>query len=212
MEKTINCTNPSCNTLIPVPEGAMQIICPNCNTWHFPPSDDDTGSGSNSNPNYMDYGLPPLPGNDTPEKENAPQNPMNPYEPLLPPSPSASPRDAAIQTKISANSEALGFLVTDSGEHLLLKQGKNIIGRTNTDLIINDKTVSRKHCVVEITNTDGRFDFTIYDIGHFEGKQSTNGVFVSGRTQRLQNHERIPLGNGSSIRLGNVTLVLKINS
>lgn len=219
MESTIKCTNPSCNTLIPVPKGAMQVICPNCNTWHLPSLENEGSNVSENNydidssPNYPDYSLPPLSGDNSPNQSNfGSQQSMNPYEMSNTNEDSLKKEVPSSNLEIPEEPKAVGFLVTDSGEHLLLKQGKNFIGRENTDLILADKTVSRKHCVVEVAENNRQMNFTIYDIGHIEGKKSTNGVLVSGRTQRLQNHERIPLVNGSSIRLGNISLTLKVNT
>jgi len=208
MSKTINCTNPSCNNLIPVPDGAMQVICDNCNTWHFPPADSSQGSTfdepSNPTPSipppdngYLppDMPVPPsLPDDgDDQNRRGWEQEPVRPHEDL----PDNQPN------KIAA------YLVTDTGERLAIKEGVNVIGRKNADLIIEDQTVSRRHCVIEASQTNYGYEFFVYDVGHLEGNASTNGVFVSGRTLRLQDYERLPLANGTALQIGKVSLTLQ---
>ncbi|MEM6831835.1 MAG: FHA domain-containing protein [Bacteroidota bacterium] len=91
-----------------------------------------------------------------------------------------------------------------------LEEGKNIIGRRDTHVVIDDKTVSRKHCVIEVSKLDdGIYQYHIYDIGFEVGVSSTNGVFVSGRTQRLQDYERLPLSVGSTFKVGETSLKIK---
>lgn len=210
MTKTIKCTNPTCESLIPVEEGMMQIICPNCNTWHFP-STQENAADYPQTPAADIYGLPPT-GEDMNNNVQVPVPPPVPmpevpisHEPVAQPINNPPPPS-------NTGGEKVGILMTERGERLLLKEGKNLIGRKNSDLIIDDKTISRKHCIIEVTvaNTGG-WEYTIYDIGHLEGNSSTNGVFVSGRSLRLQDYERIPIGNGTSIRIGNVRLTLQCN-
>lgn len=205
MSSSLKCTNPACQTFITVPEGALQVICPSCNTWHFPTAEEQsTGvypspTGSNS------YEIPPAP------QESAPANPQaaSPVvDAYLPPNAIPHSTESAAQTN---QQEAAAYLLTNTGERLILKVGKNIIGRKNTDLVIDDRTVSRRHCVIEIINKSaGIPEFFIYDIGLIDGTSSTNGVFISGRSLRLQDYERIPIGPETSIRMGMVNLVLKM--
>lgn len=204
----IECTNPVCGEWIKVPQGSKQVICSKCNTWHFPSEADFDEAESNSIENS--YDLPPyevqqplvLPEDDMPIAPISYQEDLN-----------SRVEEQKIETpEIGSLDEKanIGYLVTMSGEHLGLKEGQNVVGRKNTDLIINDKKVSRRHCVIEVnSNNNGGWEFLIYDIGHLEGSPSTNGVFVSGRSQRLQDYERIPIRNGSSILIGNVRLNLK---
>ena len=209
MTKTIKCTNPSCESIITIEEGTMQVICPNCNTWHFPSSHDDQ-SGYPEPSGADPYAIPPVPGNQGPDSANLMPPPIpsvTPYEePSMPVAEPVNPETPAV------NQKPIGYLISEAGEQFILKEGKNIIGRQSGDLIINDRTVSRKHCIIEImTSNSGGWEYTIYDIGHVEGAPSTNGVFVSGRSLRLQDYERIPIRNGTSIRIGNVRLVLQCN-
>jgi len=103
--------------------------------------------------------------------------------------------------------KVVGYLRTDNGDYLSLKPGKNTIGRSNVDLVLSDSTVSRKHCVIEVNGEGDEMEFIIYDIGHLEDKPSTNGVFLSGRTLRLQDYERLPLKDGTTLEIGAVQLV-----
>jgi pSer/pThr/pTyr-binding forkhead associated (FHA) protein len=103
--------------------------------------------------------------------------------------------------------KVVGYLRTDNGDYLSIKHGKNMIGRSNADLVLSDSTVSRKHCVIEVNGEGVEREFIIYDIGHVEEKPSTNGVFLSGRTLRLQDYERLPLKDGTTLEIGAVQLV-----
>ncbi len=205
---TLQCTNPNCQELIRLPEGAIQVICPVCNTWHFPePSESAEKQNGYQNGlpdnNYMpppsssEYQIPPLVG--------VPENGE-----MIPP-PVEEPIKEERQNDFPI-SGACGYLIGLDGKQFSLKEGKNIIGRRSGDVIINDMTVSRRHCVVEVSpKATGRgWDYLIYDIGQIDDIASTNGVFISGRSMRLQNYERIPIRNESSIKLGNVLLMLKV--
>ena len=104
------------------------------------------------------------------------------------------------------------YLQTDAGDKIPLKEGLNVIGRKHADILISDHTISRRHCVIEVSKTDDRgYDYHIYDIGHIEDKPSTNGVFLSGRSLRLQDYERISIRPGAAIRLGQFVMYLKLN-
>ncbi len=157
MQRTIPCTNPNCETEIIVPAGAMQVVCENCSTWHFPaPQAESEGSyaASTDSPGNYDappplsekVNLPPPTGYGVPEQESpvaarydAPES----LPPVVPPRNSFGAENTAAETNV-------GCLVTDSGVRLQLREGRNVIGRKNTDLVIEDRTVSRRHCVVEI--------------------------------------------------------------
>ncbi|MEO0776571.1 MAG: FHA domain-containing protein [Bacteroidota bacterium] len=202
MIQVIHCDNPNCGTRIEIPPGAVKVTCPRCNTWLYPSVinrgqsegyGDDWYGQPEAPPldSHEEYGLPPLP----PTEEEAPIE-----EPTSPP-----------QRGDSREVGSIGYLQTIDGTRLSLRRGKNLIGRRNADLEIKDNTVSRRHCIIEVNMTQGGqgWEFLIYDIGHEEEQRSTNGVFISGRSLRLQNYERIPIYHDTSIRLGNVILVLK---
>jgi len=208
MTKTIKCTNPICESLIPVEAGAMQIICPNCNTWHFP-SNESEADAYPSPASTDGYSLPPVS-----EELNSDSIAQMPPPPPVDATPSYVEQQEPATTQDFSDpdrqAKQLGSLIAKTGERLVLREGRNVIGRKNADLIIDDRTVSRKHCIIEITvGSAANWEYTIYDIGHLEGTSSTNGVFVSGRTLRLQDYERIPIGNGTAIRIGNVSLTLQ---
>jgi pSer/pThr/pTyr-binding forkhead associated (FHA) protein len=80
----------------------------------------------------------------------------------------------------------------DSGAVRKFKQESVLIGRLNTDLVVRDSDVSRRHTIIEV----------------FEGSQiylrdlnSTNGTFVNGR--RVSS---VRLRNGDQVRLGRCLL------
>jgi len=80
----------------------------------------------------------------------------------------------------------------DSGAVRKFQQTSILIGRLNTDLVVRDSDVSRRHTIIEV----------------FEGSQiylrdlnSTNGTFVNGR--RVSS---VRLRNGDQIRLGRCLL------
>ena len=215
MSRTIKCTNPGCGSLITVPEGSMQVICEHCNTWHFP--SDESNGGDAYQPSPLEGGYTPPPASedwvDINKDSSAAVPPPLPNDQNDPTFPELEPEDInSAPAPLPGSSPIIAYLATSTGVRLGLKVGTNVIGRKNADLIIEDKTVSRRHCVIEISeNSHGNWDYFIYDIGHMEGKSSTNGVFVSGRSLRLQDYERILIYHESSFRIGKVNLVLQTN-
>lgn len=195
MARSIRCTNPNCEAIIEVPEGAVQVICPSCNTWHFPSST----SGQDPTPEENRYASPPA----TQDAAEAP-----PGLPIYDPYPTQPPSGPS--SKEPEAPPAIGYLISSDGRRYPLKAGQNVIGRKNADIILSDRTVSRRHCVIEVTQAAGNgWEYIIYDIGHLEGTASTNGVLISARSLRLENYERIPITNGMTIRLGDTELTLK---
>jgi FHA domain len=92
-----------------------------------------------------------------------------------------------------------------------LREGKNIIGRLNCDININDKTVSKRHCVLEIRkDSRGNWQCLLYDIGYLEGTASTNGVFVDSRSERLDNRQHYIFQVGDHSQIGKT--VIQLNS
>lgn len=227
MEKSINCSNPICGESIPVSEGAVQVVCGACNTLHFVSESDlvttqkeaeSTADIDDSTPIDMDlseldidegfeksdsFESAQIEGAALPLQEQIEENEIE-----------TSPRAASVEEEEVVESDSeVAFLVTSTGEYLPLKIGQNVIGRSNADLIISDKTVSRKHCVIEATaDSSSNINFVIYDIGHTEGTPSTNGVYLSGRTIRLQDYERVPLKDGITIEIGSVHLDFMIKA
>lgn len=221
MSKTLFCTNPTCNAAIEVIDAVESVVCPTCNTWQLVSMADAHGKGSeaaeNSSPNLYNAELPPPPF--LPSLEDISVNTGG--DSVIPPNLGYNepeidavadpfqPGGRASQPNENAVAPEIGFLQVQGMEVQKLKVGKNIIGRKGTDIEIKEPTISRKHCVLEVVASDaGHFDYFIYDIGHVEEKPSTNGVYISGRSQRLQDFERIKLFNGSVITIGNIHLVL----
>jgi hypothetical protein len=90
-----------------------------------------------------------------------------------------------------------------------LREGKNIIGRRNCDVVIPDTTISRRHCVIEIRkDSRSNWQCLLYDIGYLEGTESTNGVFVDGRSQRLNNREQHIFHVGDRSQIGKTIIQL----
>lgn len=80
----------------------------------------------------------------------------------------------------------------DKGAVRRFTQESILIGRLNTDLVVRDTDVSRRHCIVEV------FDASQV---YLRDLNSTNGTFVNGR--RISS---VRLRNGDQIRLGRCLL------
>ncbi|HKL03702.1 MAG TPA: FHA domain-containing protein [Cryomorphaceae bacterium] len=222
MATKFQCTNPLCGESVSVPEGAVQVKCKHCNTLHFTADlnlsesepierNDGTDVGnSDYDMSSSDLDLSHLPQADDVGLSDDQYQP-SPQEDFA--MTGGEIRTAPNQNNTEQLSEqvetkkAAGYLRTENGDYLALKMGKNVIGRSNADLILSDSTVSRKHCVIEVSGEGEEREFIIYDIGHVEDKPSTNGVFLSGRTLRLQDYERLPLKDGTTLEIGTVQLV-----
>lgn len=186
---TIKCTNPVCEAAIQVPPGSTYVICPHCNTWHFPTERDFLESEV-----YSPNALGDLPN----------------YEPAALPA-EESHKSGDVEETGRKEARTLGYLVLNDSRKIPLKPGVNSIGRKGCDIIIDDPAVSRRHCVIEVfpKPDDSGWEYTLYDIGHIEENSSTNGVFIRGRSLRLRSDERFSLGKGSEFLLGNVKLILQ---
>ena len=84
-----------------------------------------------------------------------------------------------------------------SGRVHRLQPGANLVGRESADVLLPDKTVSRRHALLEVSE-DGRL--TLEDMG------STNGTQVGSDT--LVPHIPRTLQAGDRIRFGSVVAVL----
>lgn len=203
--KTIPCTNPDCDSVVPIALDAEYAVCPSCNAWHFISDDDRREAG----------GLPAMESPDaplpfSPEPEGAAQAGLPAYE-LYPSSFGHTEAGKFVNTQ-EINSTSPGAVVLETGERFPLKEGMNIIGRSNCDITIPERSVSRRHCIVEVipkAEAEG-WDYFLFDIGHIEATASSNGVFVAGRSLRLHNYERIPIRKGMEIQLGRIKLTLDI--
>lgn len=80
----------------------------------------------------------------------------------------------------------------DKGAVRRFNQESILVGRLNTDLVVRDTDVSRRHCIVEV------FDASQV---YLRDLNSTNGTFVNGR--RISS---VRLRNGDQIRLGRCLL------
>lgn len=77
-----------------------------------------------------------------------------------------------------------------------------VIGRgAEADLRIDDPGISRRHAQIKVYNVEGKTAVAVIDL------ESTNGVILNGR--RVSNAQII---DGSEIRLGNTTLIVRISS
>ena len=79
-----------------------------------------------------------------------------------------------------------------------LRPGVTIVGRENADIILADKTVSRQHARLQVTEDS---IVTLEDLG------STNGTQVAG--DRLVPHVPRPLLEGNRVRFGSVVTELR---
>ena len=217
---TIQCTNPTCKTIIPVPPGNSYVVCPVCNTWHFPSDFENNSPGMDappappsyppSYPAMGDY-LPPA----APPPLVSPELPSsNPYPNYQSDGNYLPNQDPTFHRPAAAEKQAAqlpGWLLLPEGKRLQLMPGINIIGRKCGELSIDDPTVSRRHCVLEVSPapTSAGFTYLLYDIGALDGNSSTNGVFITGRSLRLQNNEKLTVQNGTIIKLGTVRVVLQ---
>lgn len=204
----IQCTNPTCKNTIPVPEGASYVVCPVCNTWHFPSDFDNIADSSSMT--GLDYGLPGEPTPSAPPAAPARDNPypeypknddvlISGYEPTF-----HKPQEPERKEQ-----NTIAWIELPNGARLQLSVGRNIIGRN--DLPHREPFVSRKHAVVEVIARAGGngWDYLLYDIGAIEPQGSLNKVFIEGRSLPLKDTEKMPIYNGTVFSLGTVKLTLR---
>lgn len=120
--------------------------------------------------------------NETAPVEEAPQEFRPPLSPQLPGHAEFPPVQATLEIIEGA----------DKGAVRRFSQESILIGRLNTDLVVRDTDVSRRHCIVEV------FDASQV---YLRDLNSTNGTFVNGR--RISS---VRLRNGDQIRLGRCVL------
>ena len=89
----------------------------------------------------------------------------------------------------------------ETGRQHRLGIGRNTVGRESADVLLPDKTVSRTHAYVEIT--EDRI-VTIEDLG------STNGTMING--ERLAPNVVRNVEDGDTVRFGSIRLLLRITS
>lgn len=90
-------------------------------------------------------------------------------------------------------------LIDSSGREFPLKVGANIVGREGSDVMLPDKTVSRRHAT--LTVTEGNI-VTLEDHG------STNGTKAAGNP--LLPGQSVGLIDGATVRFGSIELTIQI--
>ncbi len=112
----------------------------------------------------------------------------------------ASVRPAAgAKLSDSAVRRSEAYLEIGTTRHPLTPPGL-VIGRgSESDLRIDDPGISRRHCEVRIHDTGENVQVTVTDLG------STNGVVLNGH--RVSS---APVPDGSQMRLGNTTVVVRL--
>ncbi len=98
----------------------------------------------------------------------------------------------------SAPTRALPKLVDRSGREWALQAGENIVGREGADILLPDRTVSRRHARVVVDESS----VWVEDLG------STNGSKVSG--DALSAGRKASLADGTSVQFGSVQLTAVI--
>lgn len=83
-----------------------------------------------------------------------------------------------------------------TGRRFRLKEGVNVIGRENCDVLLMDSTVSRRHAQVTVENGL----VILMDLG------SSNGTQIDGT--RIGPNQPMPLANNSTLRFGNATMTV----
>ncbi|MEW5975743.1 MAG: FHA domain-containing protein [Acidobacteriota bacterium] len=81
------------------------------------------------------------------------------------------------------------------GKVFPVTKAKVSLGRSDTDIVLDDPEVSRRHCVIEVHGNSG----IVADLG------STNGTFVDD--ERIETH---PLEHMSEFRIGSTTMVFSV--
>jgi len=84
------------------------------------------------------------------------------------------------------------------GREFVLQEGENVIGREDTDVLLEDPSVSRRHALLVLEGGS----CWVEDLG------STNGTFVDG--QQIAKGERVELASGAELKLGSIVLTLDL--
>lgn len=112
--------------------------------------------------------------------------------------PEDGPRTEAIKKRPSSSPMAWLVEQDDSGpgrDHRISKETTTIGSTSGSDIVLRDRTVSRRHAEIGISG--GKF--YVYDMN------STNGTFVNGQPCKGQSYLR----DGDEIQMGNVLLIFK---
>lgn len=95
--------------------------------------------------------------------------------------------------------EALPRLRGEDGREYPLQQGENVVGREGADVMLADRSVSRRHAILRVAESGV---VSVEDLG------STNGTKAAG--QRLGAGERAALYDGAPLRFGAVKLTISV--
>jgi hypothetical protein len=90
-----------------------------------------------------------------------------------------------------------------------LKAGKNVIGREAGLSIPGDPYISRRHCLIEVIEKNGRIFSILTDDGSINesGEPSTNGTFYND--VRLTRYDKIYLNHDDKVRIGHTEFVFR---
>lgn len=135
----------------------------------------------------------PVPDSFSPSKIGAPQ-------------PSPKVGEATRVSKVGAGSgrlpegKVVALSVTDGpqkGKLFRLDRSQVVIGRSGSDILIDDPEVSRRHCALQVDGVNA----ILMDLG------TTNGTYVDGN--RVATH---PLHHLSEFRIGSSTLMFTVTN
>ncbi len=87
-----------------------------------------------------------------------------------------------------------------SGRIFVLQKGVNTVGRQDTDVLLSDPSVSRRHATIEVRESDA----VVMDTG------STNGTLVAGT--RLAEGEQAVISAGQEVRFGSCALIFEMEA
>lgn len=108
----------------------------------------------------------------------------------------------------SASRPAIGVLVDNMGRTYALRSGINTIGRkasssaATVQIATDDRTMSRSHAVIEVSNAGGNTIHILRD-GANKNPSYLNGSLIGQQDQLI-------LNNGDRIKMGNTELTFKI--
>lgn len=119
--------------------------------------------------------------------------------------------------KTNDNQSLVALLIRHTEEKNIktykLNFGMNFIGRNkelnkNNIVLDDDDFISKQHAVIELQK-QSLPSATVYDIGQFNGKFSTNGVFINGIPNRLDT--KTELKDNDTIQIGYTKLIFKFS-
>jgi pSer/pThr/pTyr-binding forkhead associated (FHA) protein len=108
---------------------------------------------------------------------------------------SSSPGQAA-EAEAPVDAPVVELVENSTGRRFRLKEGVNIVGRENCDILLMEGTVSRRHAQITVENGL----VILMDLG------SSNGTQIDGN--RIGPNQPMPLANNSTLRFGNATMTV----